>query len=229
MSAKTISSAIHLMQLCDSALPVGGFAFSCGLESAAGQGVVSDVHSLEEFTKATVRQTLLTDGVAALHAFRNSHTMEELRRADRELYHRKSSCEWRTMSCRMGRKITELGAKILPCPELEEWNITISEGHTAGCYAVAQGLLFSLCGASEEELFAAVGYGTASMLMGAALRLIRISHHSTQQILFSLAPYIEELYGEAARLELHQMYGFVPMIDLFTSLHERGSARMFMS
>lgn len=229
MGAKNISAAMHLMQLCDSALPVGGFAFSCGLESAVGRGAVSDKRSLAEFAKTSVRQTLLMDGVAALHAFRNAHIVKELRRADSELYHRKPSREWRTMSCRMGRKITELGAKILPCPELEEWNLSISEGHTAGCYAVAQGLIFSLCGASEEQLFAAVGYGTASMLMGAALRLMRVEHTTTQQILFSLAPYIEELYGEAARLELHQMHSFAPMTDVFTSLHERGSARMFMS
>lgn len=220
---------MHLMQLCDSALPVGGFAFSCGLESAVGQGVVSDKHTLEEYAETAVRQALFTDGVAALYAFRNAHIAKELRRADSELYHRKPSREWRTMSCRMGRKIAELGAKILPCPELEEWNISISEGHTAGCYAVGQGLIFSLCGASEEQLFAAVGYGAASMLMGAALRLMRVEHTTTQQILFSIAHFAEELYGEAARLELHEMHGFAPMTDVFTSLHERGNARMFMS
>ena len=102
------------MQLCDSALPVGGFSFSCALESAVAQGVVRDEPSLGEFVQTVVRQTLFQDGVAALYAFRNAASYEELLRADRELYARKASREWRTMSTRMGRKLADLGAEMLP-------------------------------------------------------------------------------------------------------------------
>lgn len=217
------------MQLCDSALPIGSFAFSLALESAIAHGVVRNAASLAEYTEVVVRQTLLSDGAAAMHAFRNAHRQEELLRIDHELYIRKASREWRTMSCRMGRKLTELGAKILPCPELEEWHLYISEHHTSGCHAVAQGLLFSLFGARQEELFAAIGYGTASMLMGAALRLMRITHLTTQQILFTLNGLVESLYREAITLEPCQIHGFAPQLDILSSLHERGNSRMFMS
>ena len=44
-----VATLSHLMQLCDSALPVGGFSFSCALESAVAQGVVRDEATLEEF------------------------------------------------------------------------------------------------------------------------------------------------------------------------------------
>lgn len=224
-----VATLYHLMQLCDSALPVGGFSFSCALESAVAQGVVCDVAGLEEYAQVVLRQTLLSDGVAALHVFRHAHDGGELLRIDRELFSRKQSQEWRTMSCRMGRKLTELGVKILPCPELEEWHRNIYEGRTAGCYAVAQGLLFSLCGASEQELFASVGYGVGVMISGAALRLMRITHLDTQRILFALAFLTEEMYGEVSKLTIEQINGFAPQLDILSSLHQRGKERMFMS
>ena len=217
------------MQLCDSALPVGGFSFSCALESAVAQGVVRDEATLEEFVQTVVRQTLFQDGVAALYAFRNASQYDEVLRADKELYARKIPREWRTMSTRMGRKLAELGVEMLPCPELERWQKDIADGVTWGNYAVSQGLLFSLCGATEEELFSAVGYGAAAMVAGAALRLMRITHHHTQMILFATAFQVEELFPVVAGLTLEQMRGFAPQLEVLSSLHERGTQRMFMS
>lgn len=45
-------------QLTDSALPTGGFAHSCGLESAVHQGIVSDTISLESFGKRVLSQAV---------------------------------------------------------------------------------------------------------------------------------------------------------------------------
>ena len=225
----SVATACHLMQLCDSALPVGGFSFSCALESAAAQGLLCSVDDVEQYVSVVVRQTLLSDGVAALHAMRCAASVEELCRVDRELYVRKPSVEMRTMTTRMGRKLAELSSELLPCHDIDAWLSSIVERRTPGSYAVTQGLLFSLCGAQPQELFAAVGYGVASQVVGAALRLVRVTHRDTQKILFSLASYIESLYGQAKSLSLQQMHGFAPQMDILSSLHERGTQRMFMS
>lgn len=229
MQSSRVATIFHLMQLCDSALPVGGFSFSCALESAVAQGVVYNEVTLQKWVQTILRQTLFSDGVAALHAFRNVENHEELLRTDRELYIRKPSCEWRTMSSRMGRKLSELGTKILSASALDAWQRDILQGVTPGTYAVTQGVLFSLCGATERELFAAVGYGTSSMLTGAALRLMRITHYYTQQLLFMLAREVEELFDEVTQMRLEQIHGFAPLLDILASMHERGKERMFIS
>ena len=217
------------MQLCDSALPVGGFSFSCALESAVAQGVVHDVATLEAYASVVVRQALLSDGVAALHAFRNYDNGEELRHADEELYARKLSREWRTMSCRMGRKLAELGAGLMPNPSLLALRDDILSARTLGCHAVVQGALFATCGVSEEELFSAVGYGAATMVTGAAMRLMRVSHQESQRILFALGQRVESCYAEVAGWRLEDMQSFAPQMEILSSLHERGHQRMFMS
>ncbi len=226
---RDITTAYRLMQLCDSALPVGGFSFSCALESAAAQGMLRSADDIEEYAGSVLRLTLLSDGVAALHALRHANSIAELCHTDRELYAIKASAEMRSMSTRMGRKLAELSAQLIPCHDTRRWLDCIAEGSTKGCYATTQGLIFSLCDAAEQDLFSAVGYGAASMVVGAALRLLRVTHHQTQQILFSFAPLIEALYAQARNLPLHQMQGFAPQLDILSSLHERGLQRMFMS
>ena len=74
----------HLVQFCDSALPVGGFSFSAALESAAGYGVVEDEPTLKSYAQATLNQMLKSDCVAALHTLRKGN-IEEALLADREL------------------------------------------------------------------------------------------------------------------------------------------------
>ncbi|MBO7194874.1 MAG: urease accessory protein UreF [Alistipes sp.] len=226
---RSVAVAYHLMQLCDSALPVGGFSFSCALESAVAQGLLRSVHDIEQYVRVVVRQSLLSDGVAALHAMRSADSIAELCRADRALMARKASVEMRTMSARMGRKLAELGSELLPCHDIDEWLSCVVQHRAEGSYAVSQGLIFSLCGASECDLFAAVGYGTASMVLGAALRLARVTHRDTQKMLFSLSLFVDSLYDQARMLGLEQMHGFAPEMDILSSLHERGIQRMFMS
>ena len=67
------------------------------------------------------------------------------------------------------------------------------------------------------------------MVLGAALRVVRVTHRDTQKILFSLAPLVSKLYEQAKALRLEQMHSFAPQMEILSSLHEMGVQRMFMS
>lgn len=219
------------MQFADSALPVGGFSFSNTLESAIDTGVVANSLSLEEFVGSLVRQASMTDGVAALNAHRAT-MMEDYQRimlCDRRLYARKANTELRAMSQRMGRKMAELAAEITDHRLLIHLAEDIIASRTAGTYAVVQGVTFAVCGIGERELFSALCYGTATMTLNAAVRCMRITHRQTQKILFSLAEQVERLYDEVAELDINQMHSFSPQVDILSSVHEKGSRRLFMN
>lgn len=219
------------MQFADSALPVGGFSFSNTLESAIEMGVVCDESTLAEFTREIVRQAVSTDGVAALNAFRATKNGDyhSIIRYDKALNARKTNAEQRLMSQRMGRKLAELFAEITDNDLLRRFYGDIASAHTAGTYAVVQGVAFAICEIDELELFSAVCYGAASMVLNAALRTMRITHRQTQRIIFALADEIGVMYNEVAGLDICQMHSFYPQIDILAAIHEKGTKRLFMN
>lgn len=222
----------HLIQFSDATFPVGTFSFSNGLETASYEKVVHDAASLEQYARAAARQAAFSDGVAALIAHRAaaSGDYEALTRIDRQLMLFKMNDEARMMLRRMGKKLAELGVRLFPGSEmLRQWLDDINAEKTPGAYPVAQGIVFSLAGISEEDLYASSQYGVINMILGAALRCVRVSHYETQEILFRIASEIPELFEEAKEMTFDDMNCFVPEMDILASLHEKGQMRMFMS
>ena len=222
---------MHLMQFADSALPVGGFSFSNTLESAIEMGVVCDEASLAEFTRQIVRQAATTDAIAALNAYRATGDSDysTIIRCDKTLNARKVNTEQRLMSLRIGRKLAELFAEITDNDLLRRLCGDIASAHIPGTYAVTQGVVFAICEIGERELFAAICYGAASMVLNAALRTMRITHRHTQRIIFALADEVGMMYEEVAGLDICQMHAFYPQIDVLAAIHEKGTKRLFMN
>lgn len=222
---------MRLLQFTDSAFPVGTFSFSNGLETAAEQGLVHDAATLEQYARDIARQAAFTDGIAALHAFRSYRdgSYEGILEADTQALVCKMNAEARLMTCRMGKKLAELAGRIFPDDTAARWLGDIDAGRTPGTYPVAQGIVFAAAGISGRELFCSHQYGAMNMVLGAALRCVRVSHYDTQRILFRLGEETEALYERASGMSLAEMHTFVPQIDILASLHEKGTQRMFMN
>lgn len=226
-----ISALFHLLQYSDATFPVGTFSFSNGLETASYEKLVDNADSLEQYARSAARQAAFSDGVAALIAYRSckSGDYDSIIDIDRKLMLFKMNDEARQMLKRMGKKLAELASKIMPSEMMTRWLADIEAEKTPGSYPVAQGLVFAQSGLSEEELYISHQYGVINMILGAALRCVRVSHYDTQRILFDLASEVEPLYDEAKEMTFDDMNCFVPEMDILASLHEKGSMRMFMS
>lgn len=222
---------MRMLQFADSAFPIGSFAFSDGLETAVSEGLVVDAETLDRYTEAIARRTAHTDAVAALHAAHacRRHDYTAVWNADAALLRTKLNDEARQMQRRTGRKLTELAAALFDDPLLKQWHTDIKAERTPGCCPVAQGILFAVCGLSDEALFATIVYGAANRVLNAALRCVRVSHIDTQRILTGLEDRIGTFYEETTDMELEDMYAFTPQIDLLAALHEKGAGRLFMN
>lgn len=222
----------HLLQMTDSTFPVGTFSFSNGLETASHMGIVHDADSLEQYTRSVARQGAFSDGVAALIAYRATlaGSLEKVELIDSQLMLFKMNDEARMMLQRMGKKLAELGVKLFPdCDIMAHWLADIKKGKTPGTYPIAQGISFAAAGLSEEDLFASHQYGVINMVLSAALRCVRVSHYDTQLILQRLCAESDALFEEARDMTFDDMNSFVPEMDIFASLHEKGNMRMFMN
>src|SRR5215510_9714860 len=117
------SSLARLLQFGDSMFPIGGFSFSCGLESAVQTGVVNDRPTLHAFARTALEQAARGDGIALVAAHRAAVAgdIEALVAIDRQVFARKPSDETRAMSTRMGRKFIEIGVEVVGAPLIKTW------------------------------------------------------------------------------------------------------------
>jgi urease accessory protein len=220
-----------LLQMSDSAFPIGAFSFSNGLETAASQNLVHSAHSLEQYTLTAIRQSAYTDGIAAIVAFRAAvaGNYSEIIAADHALTRSKMNGENRMMLERMGRKTAELGVHLYDNDMLRHWLSDIKTLVTPGNYPIAQGLMFAHAELNEYELFVSHMYGVINMILGAALRCVRVSHFDTQAIHANLSDHTDTLYAEVQCLNLRDMQVFAPQADILAAMHEKGTMRMFMN
>jgi urease accessory protein len=225
------SPLARALQFGDSMFPVGGFAFSGGLESAIQKRVVTDAATLHAFARTALEQAATGDGVAVVWAHRAAAAgdLDELARIDARVYARKLSGETRTMTVRMGKKFAEMGVAVVGAPLLSAWLEMIDGGTAPGCYPVSLAVGFAAQGLTARDAFVVHQYGVASMILGAALRLMKIGHVDTQRILYRLDAGAQDAYEAAAATRLADMAGFAPLADILAAVHVRAHVRLFMN
>jgi urease accessory protein len=221
----------RMLQFGDSMFPIGGFAFSGGLESAIQKRLVTDVVTLQAFARTAVEQAALGDGIALIWAHRAAVAgdLAELERIDQRVYARKLSAETRAMTVRVGKKFAEMGAGITAAPLLCTWLERIQQGATPGCYPVGLALNFAVQDLQARDAFIVHQYGVGSMILSAALRLMKVSHVETQRILYELNTDADAAYEIAARSSLADMAGFAPLVEILAAVHVKAHLRLFMN
>ena len=226
-----ITELMRVLQFGDSVLPVGAFSFSNGLESAIQHRLVHDMETLRQFVMTATRQSASADAIALLAAHRaaRAHDMTGVLRADTALFNRKLNEEMRTMTVRMGKKLGEMSNHLVHSPLLMDWLGHIERKETPGTYPVGLGLLFAELGLPENDAFAVQQYGTASMILSASLRLMKIHHFDAQTILLEVNTSAEAEYARVSGATLDEMATFSPSLDIMAAAHVKAHIRMFMN
>jgi urease accessory protein len=129
----------------------------------------------------------------------------------------------------MGKKFTEIGLQVLDHPFLRRWCEYIEAGTTPGCYPVSLAINFAVQNLSAREAFVVHQYGVSAMILGASLRLMRISHMDTQRILYDLNARVDADYQVAAKARLSDMAGYAPLTEILAAVHTKAHVRLFMS
>ena len=226
----SMAEALWLLQFGDSVFPVGAFSFSNGLEMAVQHGTVHDRSSLQEYVRTITRLAATGDGVGVLVGHRGAALgdLDQIRRADEAVHLRKINEEMRTMSVRMGRKLAEAANRVIGESLLKK-RAGESDSLVPVTYPVALGVLFAELGVDEQGAFAAHQYGAASMVLSAAIRLLRVDHLDAQSILFAVNERVDDDYQDIRGATLDDMQGFAPHLDILAAAHQHAHVRMFMS
>ncbi len=226
----------ELLQLADSALPAGGFAFSNGLESLAKLGHLPTLSAFEEYLQGYLEQTGRAE-LAFLNSFMRSHSGTE--RAD----FGEIAEEWnafltapssRRASLAQGRAWLQLMAGL---DSAVEGDIK-RRFKEAGSHPEAKlqmhllpvfGLALAALGASESQARLLFLHTALRDQISSAIRLGLVGSMQGQVLHRAQLKRCERLEREAARLDFRVAVKSAPLLEVAQNHHERLYSRLFQS
>ena len=220
------------LQLADSFFPTGMYAHSHGLEPMAARGLVATAEDVEEFlVKQLTWSVAPSDGVALLnaHAAAGNGDLELLKRIDHLLCSMKLPSELRAASGQLGRRLLAETGPFESSPIHAEYAAAVSRQECPGNGAVALGLIAYASNISAEQAFLVFCHGHAVSVLGAAMRLLQMSHIDAQAVLRRLHPRLAETVHEIRGRPWEEMTSFSPALDVMSMAHENDDLRLFAS
>jgi urease accessory protein len=220
-----------LLQLASSALPIGGFGYSSGLESAVEGRIVHDAPSATRWI-ASMLQQVWSEGDArhwpALHRAFLAADLDAFRAANARALAMRETAELRLESEQTGRSLAlwllQLAPATLDVPRADTLRalrpIAHVAAHAAACVALELPARIGLH---------ALGWSLIENLTLAAVKLVPLGQDAGQRLLrdvaLQLPAVIERVFDEPSRAPSN----FAPMLAILSSAHEVQYSRLFRS
>jgi urease accessory protein len=223
-----MANAIFLaaLQHADSFFPSGASAFSWGLETAVADGHVSTAEHVAEFIACQLTNRWAScDRPLLVAAHGTSEDPDRLAEIDRLAETLALPSEMRTGSARAGGALLAVHERLgTPCAVAFRSLIRI--GRAFGHLPVVQGVVWAGVGLPVSQAVMIAAHGLCISMVGAALRLGRISHIDAQLILTQMHPRLIELLARPTP-DLGSINAFTPMTDIALMRHETQGVRLF--
>ena len=235
-SAPATTSAatlLQLMWLASPALPVGGFSYSEGLESAVESARVTNETQAAEWLADQLHLGLARcDLAVAAQAFKawRRGDLGHVTELNDWLRQTRESAELRQQTEQMGRSLVEWlrnGGSASNAADLRVAELAALA--PAPTWPVAFALAAAQTPCTPREALLAFAFGWAENMVQAAMKAVPLGQSAEQRILSRLAEAIPGAVDHALTLADSQRQAHTPMLAILSAQHETQYSRLFRS
>jgi urease accessory protein len=224
------ATLLRLMWLASPALPVGGFSYSEGLESAVDTGLVGSEAQAGDWLLHQLQLSLARSDlpvVAQAHAAWLHHYSTRVATLNDWLRCTRESAESRQQAEQMGRSLADWlrNGEQAGDPRIA----TLAALAPAPTWPVAYALATVLAGADALESLLAFAFGWAENMVQAAMKAVPLGQAAAQRMLARLADAIPAAVDAANQLPDGERQAFTPMLAILSAQHETQYSRLFRS
>jgi urease accessory protein len=225
---------LRLLQLADSAVPIGALAHSFGLESLVEAELLTPP-GLPDFLRGYLEEAGTLDAAFCRQAFRLAGRGEEGFLAEQwvEVNNRlgalKPARESREGSAALGQNLIAAVLGVAECRPLREALEAVRRARSVVFHCTAFGLAAGALGIEEECAVLAFLHQTTASLVSACQRLLPIGQSEATQILWNLKPAMIETAGRSRECGIDEVSCFMPLLDWGAMEHPALSTRLFIS
>jgi urease accessory protein len=223
---------LRLLQLGDSALPIGGYSHSWGLEAAVARALVRDAAGLESWVRQWLRFAVAPfDGVIVAAVCRATARQDwtVASHANEILWAGLAPPTLRNASRDMGEQLLALAEQWIWAAdivaELRRQTSSSTEWHHAPVFAT----LAAACGCHSDEALAVYLHQAAFGGISAGVRAIPIGHTHGQQVLTRVHDEICALTERYADADLETAGSFCPNYEMLCDAQSHLYTRLFRS
>jgi len=228
------ASLLQLIWLASPALPVGGFSYSEGLESAienagidseaaVGAWLLDQLH----ITQSRGDMALIAKAVGAWRRG-DGGDLAHVRELNDWVLHTRETSELRLQTEQMGRSMADW----LRNQHQGDDHVMPAVQYLAALpptYPVAFALAASVTQAPVRDVLLAYAFGWAENMVQAALKSMQLGQSAGQRILARLADAIPAAADHAIGLMDSERQAFSPMLAILSAQHETQYSRLFRS
>ena len=222
----TLIQLLQLMQLTDSAVPIGAAAHSFGMETLVEWSSV-DPGSLPKFIGSYLHEQGLMEAayLRGVLALRKGHG--DVGELCRRLSAARPARESREASIALGNRLLHLCQAILPAEMWRELASAIDLRHTH--HVIVFAVICGLLGLEEEAAVTAFLQQGVAAMVSIAQRLMPLGQRQAAAVQWALKPAILEVADRSRQVDYRFTGSFLPLLEIASMRHPRLETRLFVS
>ncbi|ANE46222.1 hypothetical protein SY83_07995 [Paenibacillus swuensis] len=226
------SRLLSYVQLLDSALPIGGFSHSFGLETYVQNGQIQNMQQLEEFIRSQIHSNLVRLDGMVMKGIYTAIVQDDLWKLcllDKIIHIQRTPRESREGMHKMGKRLLKLARTLYPWMDFKPLEKSFAQYGGYGSLPTIHAWISYHLEVDADEAVKGYLYSSVVTMVNSALRLMSIGQTDGQVLIQKLISVIDSEWEAACKEPVDHLHSFSLAHEIHSMNHETLYSRLFMS